>query len=369
MPDVVYLRDIVDVEALNTAIDAGLVVLKPNSKGNLWLLNYTPAAQFSRSWSPEVKLCRGLIISGPVLDPDTLVVARPFAKFGNIGEYGPESAFGELPVGLAMEAFEKVDGSLAIVYYDGENYAIATRGSFSSTQAVAATKLWRAKYSDVVVPSGVTLLFEYVAPWNRIVVAYGEEDLIFLGAIDNATGADVEFDGWPGTRTRRFSEAHDIEALLSYVESNDTAANEGFVIRFVPSAGEPSVRAKVKYAEYLRLHRLVTGVSTVTIWEHLSQGRSLKELLEKVPDEFYKFVTQTMDELNQAHGSAVARAYAFAEDLKGLDRKSAAALITAQKDPNAWLVFAALDKKDVSALAWKKLRPEFAVPMATGELE
>jgi hypothetical protein len=30
MPDVVYLRDIVDVEALNTAIDAGLV--RPSSQ-------------------------------------------------------------------------------------------------------------------------------------------------------------------------------------------------------------------------------------------------------------------------------------------------------------------------------------------------
>jgi RNA ligase len=292
-------------------------------------------------------------------------VARPFAKFANLDQYGPQSPFGELPIGQPFEIFEKVDGSLIVSFDIGHGVELCTRGSFVSDQAQSAQSLWDRKFSDVVLPDGITVLFEYVAPWNRIVVGYPHEDLILLGALDIATGADVEFDAWPGRRTKRLDGIVDFDEARAYMLEHDTADAEGFVLRFVAqNPATPSRRAKVKYAQYLRLHRLVTGVSSITIWEHLSNGEPLDELLERVPDEFFDFVTSVRNRLLAQRDALVQAARAVAEPLTGLPRKDAALVITAQKAVPYGLVFGVLDGRDVEQMAWKQLRPTHEVPGA-----
>lgn len=358
----VRLGDILDVTALEGAIGDGLVSARPHPNQRLYILNYTPAAQYSRQWSHEVKLCRGLIIEGVPNDPDSRVVARPFAKFANLGEFGTDSAFGELPEASSLEVTEKLDGSLGVVYFDGDEWAVATRGAFTSPQAVAATRLWRQRYQDVRIPPNVTLLCEYVAPWNRVVVAYPDEQLIAIAAIDIATGADTDMDWWSGPRARVYRELRDLDVLRERVVNEDTGNAEGFVVRFTGEPGVASVRAKVKYAEYLRLHRLATGISTQSIWEHLSGGLSLDELLEIVPDEFYRFVSETVDELTRAKESLVQSAQELARRVSGLERKDAARVVTRESRDVAAVCFVILDGKDPNDLAWKFTKPEFKIP-------
>jgi RNA ligase len=149
--NVVYLQDILSREALCADIDNSMVSLKEHPNGELYLLNYTDRAQYSRYWTKETMSCRGLIVKGSPRDESCVVVSRPFSKFANVPEYGPDSPFGELPLGTDFEVSEKVDGSLCVLYATGETYALATRGSFVSTQALAATKLWQRTYSNVIV--------------------------------------------------------------------------------------------------------------------------------------------------------------------------------------------------------------------------
>lgn len=361
----VRLSEICSIEQLAEHIEQGYIAVRTHPNGKTHLLNYTARAQYGRVWTHETKLCRGLIVSAHPLDEDAVVIARPFAKFANAHEHGPDSPFGELPVDQPFEVFEKLDGSLAIAYELDGAVSFATRGSFVSEQAQAATALWQRRFGDVVLPQGVTLLFEYVAPWNRIVVGYDEEDLVLLGGIEIASGADADLSGfaWPGRSARRFDGMAELSELASHMRSQDTADAEGFVLRFVgDDPAKPSLRAKVKYDEYLRLHRLVTGVSNVSIWEQLSNQLPLDELFERVPDEFHAFVTATVAELQEAHDDYVHKARALAATLAGLPRKDAAAVILGQTEVPSGLVFAALDDKDVDLAAWRLVRPEHKVP-------
>ncbi|TLS44918.1 hypothetical protein FE633_17380 [Streptomyces montanus] len=58
-------------------------------------------------------------------------------------------------------------------------------------------------------------------------------------------------------------------------------AAESYIIRF-PSG----LRAKVKLADYLKIHALFTGTNERTIWEVLAAGNDPAALFDQVPDEF-----------------------------------------------------------------------------------
>src|SRR5690606_23624256 len=85
-----------------------------------------------------------------------------------------------------LGAWDKIDGSLGIQYRlpDGRQ-AIATRGSFTSDQALHATKRLREAGWDIMPHDfAFTWLWEIVYPGNRVVVDYGDRDeLVYLGAV------------------------------------------------------------------------------------------------------------------------------------------------------------------------------------------
>ena len=105
--------------------------------------------------------CRGL-----VLDSDGNVVAKPFKKFFNLEELTP----GQIP-NEPFEVFEKMDGSLGILFnYKGE-WILATKGSFISEQAVKGMQILK-KYKYERLLEGYTYLFEIIYSENRIVCQY-----------------------------------------------------------------------------------------------------------------------------------------------------------------------------------------------------
>lgn len=266
----------------------------------LYIANYAAKVQFEKKWDDITEQCRGLIF-----DKDHNIIARPFRKFFNYSEVRPPA----FVLTKTPHVTTKMDGSLGIYYrYDGVE-GIATRGSFASDQAVWATAYWAANHSTVVVPDGQTPLFEIVYPSNRIVVDYhGEEFLILLAVIDNATGADVplwEATWWDGPVVDVHYGLDNVEDAYTFGTGMD---GEGIVCAW-PTPGEPSYRLKVKAPEYVRLHRLVTGVSSKTIWGHLKENRSLDELIDNVPDEFYDWVKKTAADLDATHWALMKEIY------------------------------------------------------------
>lgn len=203
------------------------------------------------------------------------------------GRYTPTKEF---------EVFEKMDGSLGIVFkYNGE-VIYATRGSFTSGQA-----MWMANYGkeynfqDILV-EGHTYLFEIIYPENRIVVDYGnQERLVLLGIIKTDNGEEIPYDDIvvaPWDIVEKYNGIRDYSELKGKIEQN----HEGFVIRF--SNGD---RMKIKGEEYLRLHKVMTEVSTTSVWDVLSSGGSMDELLKNVPDEFYRKIRDYEKTLRYGH--------------------------------------------------------------------
>jgi len=323
-------------------LDERMVIVQKHPDADLFIYNYTNKAQYERVWNEITLQCRGLI-----LDSGMNIIARPFKKFFNLEEYPAD----EIP-NESFEVFEKLDGSLGILYWLNDVPRIATRGSFISEQAVHASGILQTKYSGVIdqLDRNVTYLFEIIYPQNRIVIDYGDkDDLVLLAAIDNKTGDDLPLPDIGFPMVKRYDGIADFNLLKDLAEDN----KEGFVIRF-----KNGLSAKVKFAEYLRLHRIVTGVSNIIIWEHLSEGRSFEDLLDKVPDEFYDWVKKTIDELKGQYDAILIDSQKAFKQFE--TRKDTALYFQTQKYPA--VLFAMLDGKPIDKIIWKMLRPEYAKP-------
>ena len=315
--------------------------------------NYTEAATWDNVWNEATLNCRGLI----TIEGTGEIIARPFPKFFN---HDQEQA-AQFDLDEEVIVLDKADGSLGILYPlpDGQGYAIATRGSFTSDQAAWATAHWNKNHASVFTPKeGLTYLFEIVYRENRIVLDYGDfEGLILLGAIDNATGAAVPLseamDGWEGRTVEVFPHSTLREVLNA--PEHDNA--EGFVV-WSPERNE---RVKIKFAEYKRLHKLLTGVNERHVWEVLSRGEDPAEAFSGAPDEFHGWLRSVIQQLEAQFAAIVedakkAHAEVLAELPEGWERRDYA-LLAGQRKERA-LLFLLLDERPLDASVWKLIYPE-----------
>lgn len=327
-------------------IEQGLVSEQAHPEAiNVHIFNYTPECQFGRKWDDITRQCRGLI-----MDVETdQILARPFPKFFNYSEHVDNGW--PLPSGKPIVR-EKLDGSLGILYHLNGKPWIATRGSFTSDQALWATKWWRDCMQETVVLPRVTHLFEIIYPENRIVVPYDFSGLVYLASIEIDSGKEVAAGIFNGPI--RFAKHHD-ETDLAKLAALDERTGEGFVV-FYPETQE---RLKIKFPEYVRLHRIVTGLSEKAIWEQLREGKEVD--LGDVPDELYKWVAGVEARIKEAMQKLWDAANAIAEDAKKFEtRKEAAQFINQYAKHVSGIAFALFDGKYQTAAerAWRMVKPE-----------
>jgi RNA ligase len=364
----VHVGEVVDPEALARAVADGLVAERRHPAGGLSIFNYTSRCAWERAWDTTTRRARGLIVAD-----DGTVGARPFPKFFNWGE--PDVAVVD---GEPVEISHKLDGSLGIAYRDPTGRpAVATRGSFDSTQAQWATGWLRRNHPGWEPATEATALFEIIYPENRVVVDYGgHEGLTLLAVIDERTGADLPLarSGWPGAVVEHTT-VRSVDDLLSLAETASGTEAEGWVLRFAgdgppESPTSESPRLKVKIADYVRRHRILTGLDTVRVWELLASGGDPTELASIVPDEWYRWVAQVAGDLRDAHAGVLHEVEEqFALIPTGLDvsRREQAEVIKALSRRS--LLFRLLDSKPVEAEAWKLVRPERSAPDASRRLD
>ncbi len=334
-------------KAIEEQVEQGYIRANKHPEFDLTIYNYTNKAQYDWHWTPETRLCRGLIV-----DSNRDIIARPFEKFFSLDQL---TQMGVSLPNEPFEVFDKVDGSLGILYwYKNEPY-IATRGSFDSEQAIFATNLLRRQYKDLIpeLHRGITYLFEIVYPENRVVVNYnGLRDIFLLGGVETKTGKDISLSELD---TLNFRTADPIEpvnknnplSVISLIESN----KEGVVIRY-----KSGFRVKVKTEEYKRLHKLLTGVNARHIWELLRNGQTLDSLLDKVPDEYYNWVNETVSKLEVDRAMVMARCFIDFTDRPNTEsRKELADYFRKCKYPA--ILFNLLDKKPSDKIIWKLVEP------------
>lgn len=333
-------------ELLKEYIGRGLIVERTHPEDeSICIYNYTNKCQFSQEWDEVTRSCRGLIL-------DTMtgeVLANPFPKFFNLGEHekqGYKIDENEEPI-----ITEKFDGSLGILYWLNNKPYIATRGSFTSEQAVWATEFLRKNVDIGSLNRDWTYLFEIIYPENKIVVDYNFSGLVFLGSRVTKTGKEtLNFSNPGGTIRAERIPATDLYKLAKLNSGN----SEGFVAYYPKS----DFRVKIKFEEYLRLHRIVTGISEKAIWEMLKDGKDLNELLNNVPDEFFSWADGIIKRITSEFNGIKERSekeYKAITSQNPVSRKDIAISINkAMAYPS--IGFCMVDERDYSHIIWKLVK-------------
>lgn len=348
--------DKIDLNILIEYHEKKLIDTKAHLTEDLLIHNYSRKVQYEEAWDDYTMACRGLIT-----DLNGNIVARPLKKFFNMSQLYPPQIPNE-----NFKVYNKEDGSCIITYFAPiENkFLCATRGSFTSEQAIRANVLIaKQSYQNVLKEfNDFTFVFEYVSPNNRIVVKYDYEDLILIAVIHKTTGEELPIEkldiDWRKAKLYTVGSLEEVRQR----ELNDT---EGTVIMFTSG-----FRMKVKNKEYLRLHRILTQVSNLDIWECLKLGNNLNQFLEDVPDEFDSWVRETIKEIQD-------KALEILEPNKDLynyelvnikNRKKIAEVILKNQKHNTKIIpsvcFALVDEKDHMKPIWDLVRPTYKKPFS-----
>lgn len=350
-----------DLDILNNYIARGYLVKQDHPTLPISIYNYSRTCQYEGRWDDITLNCRGL-----VLDNEGNVVARSFPKFFNMEEMK------EIP-NEPFQVYEKMDGSLGIVFYYNGEWHLASKGSFISEQAVKGREMLQ-KYLDnpnCDFNSAYTYLFEIVYNDNRIVVSYDFEDLVLLARIPTHKEDIVENDvQGPGFQSsfrvvKRYDGIKDYKELKTMIKNNQ----EGFVVRFFPS----NIRMKIKGEEYVRLHRIMTGLSNVDIWEILKNGEDIEQYLEKVPDEFDKWVRNWVMNLNYAkflvreHCGKIHDYFRYGKyndvDPEPTKKDFALHLDKYVEKHYKSILFAMWDGREYDHMVWKIIKPKYQKPV------
>jgi RNA ligase len=364
----------------------------------LKMFTYGREAVHTNNWDSVIRKCRGIIFDVKTDD----IIARPFEKFFNLGTANmPETdptrwEFDGNQTGTKPpEVWEKMDGFLCTAYtYNGETY-IASKGSFDSVHARWATNWYRNhpvhESGRYTWPAGYTPVFEGICSSIRIVVDYENfEGLVLLALVNNETGEEMGrgFDCWAYSNNLTTPKKYDLGWKEARNMSLDVKVEnfEGYVLVW-RRPGQTPFRLKVKYVDYLRLHRMVSGVSAKAIYRGLSDPAykgELKEWIDESTPWFSKFVSKWVRALQGRHDELMEKATRafkvsqnYLEDFakknwdNPADVRKAFALEFQRTERNdiKGILFAMYDGKDASAVAWKLTKPmiKSSQPMIHGK--
>lgn len=364
-------------DTLEQYVKEGWLIKQSHPTLPLSIYNYSQATQYAAKWDEVTLAARGLITD----DETGKVIVKPFSKFFNYEEMPNEVPWTSSEYVYVQE---KMDGSLGILFnYYGE-WIMATRGSFTSEQAIRGMEILKSKYIlDAFEPS-VAYICEIIYPENRIVVDYNKEKITFLGAVINWT-----FNGWKesdqdelhwttaqmyfkmsGVKKSDIVETKQIfkqdlgHDLYKQLKNLNTENKEGYVLRFHPS----NTRVKIKFADYVALHRVLTNCSSYDIWENLMKFDMLpEEFLKDVPDEFYDWVKATEEALRKKYDTVLHEHMAHMSYILrdgAMTQKEFAARVLALDEVNHGLIFSMYNTKEdkIHETIWKMIKPEYEKP-------
>jgi RNA ligase len=318
---------------------------------DLQLWRYSNRCVFDRMWTPITVLARGLILDMA----ERRVVATPFPKFFNLGEDG-----GGLP-DQPFEVFEKLDGSLIILFQHRGKWRATTRGAFESSQAIWATE-WIEKCNLSGLNPGTTYLAEAVYPENRIVVHYTEPALVLLAAY-NQDGRELSYEDVQSTAPSLGGRAAERYQFANVAEMMAHVAqlpkdNEGYVLRF-----ESGLRIKLKGSEYRRIHALISRVTPLAVWEMCFAGDDLDAVRREIPEEYWEDFDCIRAILTCEFDRRVAKVIETAKPLAHLSDKDVGLMLNSFDEDVRGLIFPYRKDQDVFPIPkmrevmWRHIRP------------
>lgn len=197
--------------------------------------------------------CRGLIF-----DADGNLMSRPFHKFFNVNER-EETQTHEIDMSQSHVIMEKMDGSMIRPILVDGYLRLATK--MGVTNVAMEAEAWLAAQDPQLkyrlmgsLMIGETPIFEWISPFNQIVLAYEEADLVYLGTRDNRTGNYYFEEDTPFTKVPRYGSMDG--NILEYINRQRGAeGREGDIIRFADGH-----MLKIKSDWYVRIHKTIDRV-------------------------------------------------------------------------------------------------------------
>jgi len=263
-------RELIETISLKIKLDS--LVFPNGAVEQIYIYNYDLLE--SPHDNPIANECRGLI-----LDMKGNVISYPLARFFNAHEGAAATIDWD-----SAKAFDKHDGTMIAIYTHREHTFIQTRGSavaegpvsgmphLSYSEAVKALLIrkhggltgWAKGFAPPVdwakdFAPGFIYIFEFVAPYNRIVTPYDKPDLYLLtirGKPDL-----IEMDNWVvddvaeklGYKRPASIRCVAKAGVLSMIEDLDPT-DEGFVV-----VDKNFNRVKIKNPRYLAISRAVNA--------------------------------------------------------------------------------------------------------------
>ena len=337
-----------NIPLVEQMVAEGYILVQKHPTADIYIYNYSKSCSLEGKWNEATIQCRGIIV-----DKDYNILARPFPKFFNYEEIEDKSI---IPGGAA-DAYEKIDGSLGITYWIDDVPYIATRGSFTSEQALHATGVlpsekYKRLWDFMRTNRGWTFLFEIVYPENRIVVDYGGMDDIILLAIINNTNPEHEIP--ISFYDKYFNTAKCYGTFDNWLNLRESIAGdnrEGFVLRF-----DNGFRMKMKYEDYFRLHRLRTYLTKKHIFEFIETNRrdELEEMTKQFDEEIRLSVKKIVEGFDSRYNEIAESAKSEYREFD-TDKEAAEYFKTCKWRP---ILFNMRKGKPFDYLIWKTIKAE-----------
>lgn len=261
---------------------------------DLYLLNYTRKCTYEKKWNAITLKNRGNVYE---METDK-IIAKTFPKFFNLVEL-PIKTQKQLLSRDDYRCYEKLDGSLGIIYNYDDEWRINTRGSFKSKQSKEAVKILKENYDLSDVQENITILAEIIYPKNRIVIDYGDKrELILISAYNRETEKEL-----PRKKVEELSEMTGMPIVKEYdltfdamfeFQEKDDLSKEGFVVRF-----SDGTRIKIKSKKYLSIARILSNLTPLRVWENMVCGKVNQAFLEEVPEEFREELEEMKNKLEK----------------------------------------------------------------------
>lgn len=354
-----FIHAIASREEFDEMVKKRLIFKQSHPEYPYSIYKYSQNATYSKSWNEITLAARGLIIH----DETDEILARPFPKFFN---YNEESVPTHLLKG-EIHVTEKLDGSLGISFINPNgDLEISTAGGFQSEQAAHANKIYNERYKGKWEPvEGRTYMWEIIYPENRIVVDYGDEDDIhLLGAVDIATGRTIpvsEVTEWKWKKAKTYDGFQSIDKVIN---SPGRQNAEGYIVHYV----ETDVRVKYKHEEYVKVHRIATGLNERSIYDMLSSGgkHKLEEYKSQAPEEFETYINNVTDKLETQYQNKLNNIHNVYKSLleslpKNADQKTFAIKVrtTVPKEYASHMFSLHSGKGVVEKKIWESIKPEY----------
>lgn len=298
--------DCVSMEDMNRFKSEGKLrsAKHPNLDLSIW--NYRETVHFNKEWCPLTLMSRALVVE----DSTGNIIGRSLPKFFNHTD-NKNIRTDEFRI------FDKLDGSLFNLFNYNGGWIFSSRGSFSSEQALKGEEIMKRKfpqYSDL--NKDLTYVFELIYPENRIVVNYeDEETLKFITAFEKNGNEHLILDEMLKLGFETVNEFDDKKTIDELCNMN-TTNKEGFVIRY-----NDGFRLKIKFSDYIELHKLKTGFSKKTVFDKWRSRIPLDEALKTIPDEFNEIFRLATNELDQKRDVIYNSVISFIEENSNLDKK------------------------------------------------